>query len=189
MARYESPERLAAKMRKWADAGFDYAIIAGARTALEEDRRDSISRAPSRSGALRRTIRVTTPSSRRAARTGIVRIGLSAGSRVFGNPVRYAAVHQRGLVGYPPKPKTKPHVIEAHAAGTWIARWSPRHGYSARQASGKVLSFLVAGRRAFARHVNHPGSRFRALEYLKVNETRAAGAIDQSVQKSADAEL
>jgi hypothetical protein len=166
MPRPISPSEAAARIQRWAALGFPIAIVDGAVEAIEQDRTESRARAPRLGGALGKTIRVIKPRERTAQRTGFIRVSLKAGNK----QVTYGSVHQTGRIGYPGQPKTRPHVIE------------PRGGRS-------YLSFEVGGRRVFAKRVNHPGSRFRAQNYLQVNQRRAAETIDRRLQASARKDL
>lgn len=178
MATEKSLARLAAKIEKWAKAGFNYDAIACARKTLEVDKNESKARAPKKSGALAGTIRVATPSSTRAAKRGIVRLDLTAGSSSLSNPVIYASVHQRGLVGWPGVERTAAHVIGAQRA-EWVGRKLMRGRKSYSRGSNKTLSFSVGGQRLAREAVHHPGSRFKARNYLQVNESRAAQTIER----------
>jgi hypothetical protein len=181
MPRTLSPAELANRIRKWAAVGVDVSIVDGVVTGLEVDEKESEARAPRRQGKLAKTIRVIRPSATQAAKKGVIRAALAAGSRSADRRkgVPYASVLQTGKVGYPPASRTKPHEIKARRAD-----------YSGgRIRTTGVLSFLVGGRRVYARAVKHPGSRFKQIEYLQVNETRLAGVIDRSTQKRIDAEI
>jgi hypothetical protein len=162
---------MAERLEKWARAGFSFAIVEGAVASLEQDLRAARARVRRRTGKLAATIRIKRPSSSQAARTGKIRLGLSAGSRT----VPYASVLQTGKVGYPPGPKTRPHIIGSRAPGA-------RTG---------TLSFIVrGGQRVFTRRpVKHPGSRFQADGYVNLDEKRAQSSIDQSLQRSIDREI
>lgn len=184
MSRAVSPEVFAAKLEKWASAGFNYALVAAGRAALERDRQESIARAPSKTGALRRTIKVTESQLKSTIRRGFFKISLTAGSRAKGNPVTYASVLQFGGVGYPPKDRTRAHPIVASTKGVWHRPTLSRTTYS--EGTGKMLK-LPGG--IFRRSVQHPGSHFRALHYLAISERRAAETVKASVAKSAQAEL
>jgi len=184
-----TPEAYAAKVEKWAKAGFSFDLVEGTRKALQADASEGRRNAPKKTGALAGTIRVTTPSSTRAGKTGIVSLSVVAGSKSQANPVPYASVLLRRLVGWPGKPKTRPHVIQAHGAGTWIGRKSGRKmGY--RQSSGKVLKMLVGGQLIFRRKVQHPGSDFSHArvphDWLKIDRVRLERDIDRALQAGAN---
>ena len=190
----ETLDSLARKFERWGEAGFDYALVVGARTGLEMDRRDSAARAPRRVGRLAGTIRVNQPRLAAAVKRGFVRLQLVAGSRSKANPVPYASVLQKGLVGYPPKDRTKPHLILAQTrgqVGEWVATFGGRSARfrSFTRASGKMLRFELGGQVHFAGAVKHPGSRFRARSYLSVDERRVQGTIDAAVQHGLDREI
>jgi len=172
-----TPSDQAKRMRRWAETQFDGSVIVGLQTALEVDRRESQSRAPRRTGALAGTIRVTNPSAKRAMKTGSVFVSLTAGSRQKGNPVWYASVLQRGLVGWPGSPTTKAHRIGKTSEGQWYTGWARGRGYFGRQGTGRNLAFTAGGETLFRGSVQHPGSRFNAVGYLKVNEPRAREAV------------
>ena len=190
----ETLDSLAKKFDKWNAAGFDYTLVIGARAGLEMDRRESAARAPRRSGRLASTIRVQQPRLAATTKRGFVRVVLAAGSTSKANPVPYASVLQRGLVGYPPKSKTRPHVILAQKAGQvgeWVATFGGRGGRfrSFVRASGKTLRFEAGGKTVFASKVNHPGSRFKARNYMAVDERRVEGSINQALQHGLDREI
>lgn len=190
----ETLDSLAKKFDRWAEAGFDYALVVGARAGLEMDRRDSAARAPRRTGRLAGTIRVIDPRLSSAVKRGFVRVVLAAGSKSKANPVPYASVLQRGLVGYPPKDRTRPHVILAQTSGQvgeWVATFGGRSARfrSFTRASGKMLRFQLGGQTIFAGKVHHPGSRFKARHYLAVDEGRVQGSIDQALQRGLDREI
>ena len=170
-----SAAAMAKHMRRWADVGIDGALVNGGLNALREDRGESRTRAPKKTGRLAETVRVVRPTVARVRRTGVIRMSLAAGSRARGpRAVAYASVLQTGKVGYPAKEKTVAHTIR------------PRRGeYSGEvfRTTG-VLSFDKGGTRVFARSVRHPGTRFPALGYLKVNEARVAASCDRSVERS-----
>lgn len=181
-----TPEEYARRVEKWASVGIHVAIVDAGLQALEQDRRESERRAPSKSGAMRKTIRVIRPTTRHVRRTGTVTLGLAAGSRV----VLYASVVHTGKVGYPPGAKTKEHPIAAQGAGnegyvTRFGRAGSRLRYISSRASGKkALSFMWGGKRVVVRSVNHPGSRFRARAFLKVDERRLRAVIKDGVIRS-----
>ena len=187
----ETLDSLARKVDRWAAAGFDYALVVGARAGLEQDRSESAARAPRRVGRLAGTIRVIQPKLATAAKKGFVRLALAAGSKSKANPVPYASVLQKGLVGYPGKASTKPHVILAQTSGQvgeWVATFGGRSARfrSFTRASGKMLRFEMGGQTRFAGKVKHPGSRFKARHYLAVNERRVQGSIDTALQSGLD---
>jgi len=182
-----TPEAYAAKVEKWAKAGFSFDLVEGTRKALQADASEGRRNAPKKTGALARTIRVTTPSSTRAGKTGIVSLSVVAGSRA----VPYASVLLRRLVGWPGRPRTRPHVIQAHGAGTWIGRKTGRKmGY--RQSSGKVLKMLVGGQLIFRRKVQHPGSDFSHArvprDWLRIDRVRLERDVDRALQAGANRE-
>lgn len=186
-----TPEAYAAKVEKWARAGFSFDMVAGARGSLEADAAEGRRNAPKKRGLLASTIHVSNPSSARAAKTGVVSISVLAGSKSAANPVPYASVLLRRLVGWPGKPKTRPHLIQAHAEGTWIGRRSGRKmGY--RQSSGKVLKMLVGGQLLFRRKVQHPGSDFSQAkvrhDWLRVDRVRLERTVDQAIKAGAQRE-
>ena len=190
----ETLDSLAKKFEKWAASGLDYTLVVGTRAGLEMDRRDSSGRAPRVSGRLAGTIRVVEPRIAAAVKRGFIRVNLVAGSKSKANPVPYASVLQKGLVGYPPKDRTKPHPILAQTrgqVGEWVATFGGRSARfrSFTRASGKMLRFQAGGRTVFAGKVQHPGSRFRAREYMRVNEQRVQGAIDAAVQVGIDRDI
>ena len=190
----ETLDSLAKKFDKWAAAGLDYTLVLGTRAGLEMDRRDSAARAPRRSGRLAGTIRVAEPRVAATVKRGWVRVNLLAGNKSKSNPVPYASVHQQGLVGYPPKDRTKPHVILAQTrgqVGEWVATFGGRSARfrSFTRSSGKMLHFLAGGREVFAGRVQHPGSRFKARDYMRVDERRVQGTIDEAVQHGLDREI
>jgi len=161
-----TPAELAGKLDKWEAAGFPRSQTAGALRALEQDLSEAQGRVPKRSGKLAKTLRIINPSMTRAQKKGVLRFGLAAGSRSKTDPVRYARVLQEGG-------KTRPHPIpKARPDDT-----------------GKRLSMTVGGNRIARARVQHPGSTFRALEYLKVNEDRLAGRIEVEVQQAINAEI
>ena len=172
-----SPGEQANRCRRWAETQFDGSVVVGLQLALQVDRRESQSRAPRRTGALAGTIRVTNPSVKRALKTGSVVVSLTAGSRKKGHPVWYASVLQRGLVGWPGSPTTKPHRIAKTTGGQWYVTWGRGRGYGGRQGTGQNLAFVAGGQMLFRGSVQHPGSRFNAVGYLKVNEPRARESV------------
>lgn len=176
MARGQNPDAFAAKLKKWADAGFNYGAMQGARAALRVDEQESVSRAPKRTGALARTIRVVQPTLAATKRRGFFRLRLSAGSRSKSSRVTYASVHQYGMVGYPPTDRTAPHRINATKAGVWYRPSLSRNSYS--RGTGKLLRIAPG---VYRRSVNHPGSHFRALHYLAINEQRAKVEIKSAI--------
>jgi hypothetical protein len=169
-----SPKQLAKRLEKWAKAGIDVRLVDLTVGALAVDKGESQARAPKREGRLARSVRVVAPSSTRAAKTGVIRATLAAGSRSRdrGRAVPYAAVHQRGG-------RTRPHEIKARRADY-------RGG---RIATLGVLAFRAGGRTAFARTAKHPGAVFRARDYLRVNEPRAATAIAEGVARGFDQDV
>lgn len=171
MARTLTPQEFAARVEKWAAAGFHFAQVQALRAGIEEDRREGVARAPRKSGALARTIRVTNPSASRAAKTGVIRVALTAGSKGKKSPVAYARVLNEGnvWVGAGTVPRSTRHVI--------------------RPKDADRLSFLDDGRRFVGLEVNHPGSRWPALHYLGINEPRLAQRIDHGLQTAGDREL
>jgi hypothetical protein len=190
----DTPASLARKIEKWNGAGFDYSLVLGARDAMEKDRSESRARAPRRIGRLAGTIRVVQPKLAAAAKRGFVRIVLAAGSKSKANPVAYASVLQKGTVGYPPKPKTQPHVILAQTrgqVGEWVAAFGGRGARfrSFTRASGKLLRFELGGEAHFALKVRHPGSRFRARNYMAVDELRVQRSIDAALQRGLDRDM
>jgi hypothetical protein len=189
MPRELTPAQAIERIERWRKAGFNVAIVDGALVALGHDRDESRMRAPRRLGRLAATVRIVRPTASRAAKTGEIRLGLGAGSRSKLNPVAYASVLQRGLVGYPGRDKTRAHVIRPQGSG-WLARWRPGRGWAGIEGSGKrVLSFVVGGRRIFTTRVNHPGSRFQARNYLRINQDRVRVNVTASVVASAGREL
>jgi hypothetical protein len=182
MARELTPKQAAERLERWAKAGFQVALVDALTTALEADKRESAGRAPRRTGALASTIRVTKPSAARAEKTGVLKASLAAGRRSVDRrkAVPYARVLQTGQVYGGPGGRTRPHVIVAREG---------RYNAGGRFATTGALSFTVGGRRVLARAVKHPGSRFRALGYLRVNEPRLGRQLDQGIQASADKEI
>ena len=185
MPRPLTPAEAAARLKKWADVGIDYALVEGTIRALDVDKRESVARAPRRSGRLASTIRVLKPSSRSAAaKKGQIRAQIKAGSSSSGNRVLYASVLQTGKVGYPPKDRTARHLIAPQrfmkSAGGYV-RMSGRLYVPARDAS--ALRFIAGGRPVFTRRVMHPGSRFRADNYLRVNEPRLIANVEAEFVK------
>jgi hypothetical protein len=174
LRRLNSLATLAERIRKWAAIGIDASLVEGITTGLQVDEKESEGRAPRKQGRLVRTIRVVQPSATRAAKRGVIRAGLAAGSRSGDRrlAVAYASVLQTGKVGYPPGAKTRKHPIQARRA-------EYRNG---RISTTGVLSFVAGGRRVFVRRVMHPGSRFEAMNYLQINEPRLARVIDEKVQ-------
>lgn len=191
MARTLTPAEFAARTRKWVEAGFNGAAIQSALVALEQDRREAEASAPSKSGAMRKTIRVIKPTVKTALKRGFPTLGLAAGSRT----VHYASVIATGKVGYPPGSKTKEHPIAAQ--GTGFAGWVARKGGGSKgtrligkMASGKkALSFMWGGKKVVVRSVMHPGSRFKARDFLKINERRLNDTIQAAVTRSAMDEI
>jgi hypothetical protein len=177
-----TPEAYADKLAKWAKVGFNFDMIEDARKSLEVDAADGRRDAPKKKGYLAASIHVTRPSVARAAKTGQVSLSVVAGSR----SVPYAGVLLRGLVGWPGHPKTRPHDIIAHAAGTWIAHFGRRKP-SYGQATGKVLTFKIGGQTFFRRKVHHPGSDFSRVRknWLKINQVRLEASIDRGLEASA----
>ncbi len=182
MARELTPQQAAERLAKWARAGFNVALVDAVTSALEADKQESAGRAPRRTGALASTIRVTKPSASRAAKTGVLKASLIAGRRSVDRrkAVAYARVLQTGEVYGGPDGRTRPHVIVAREG---------RYNAGGRFATTGALSFTVGGRRVFARSFRHPGSRFRPLGYLRVNEPRLSRQLDQGIQASADKEI
>lgn len=182
MARELTPRQAADRLAKWAKAGFNVALVDSVTGALEADRQESAGRVPRRTGALASTIRVAKPSASRAAKTGVLKASLIAGRRSVDRrkSVAYARVLQTGQVYGGPGGRTRPHAIVARTGG---------YGAGGRFATTGVLSFMVGGRRVFARAVRHPGSRFRALGYLRVNEPRLQRQVDQGLDRSAQREI
>ncbi len=154
-----SPSKYARKLEQWAAVGVHYDIIVAARAALEDDRRESVGRVPKKSGRLAGTIRVSEPSAARFKRKGYFAAHLSAGSRAKGDPVKYALVLQTGKT-YAGASRSVPHDIPG---GVKLPDGSMRHA------------------------VHHPGGRFVAHHYLRVEESRAARYIDTAITKSAAA--
>ncbi len=190
MARKYRPRDLAARTEKWLRAGFPLALVESLKGALSEDERESEARARAfqKTGALVGTVRVVQPRATQAAKTGVIRAALAAGSRSQGNPVEYASVLQRGVVGYPGKAATRPHLIVAQSAGKWIARFR-RGRWSGVQGSGKMLSFTVGGERFARGAVRHPGSRFKAKNYLQVNRPRVVTNLEGGLERSFKVEI
>lgn len=182
MARELTPKQAADRLEKWAKAGFNVALVDSVTGALEADKQESAGRAPRRTGALAATIRVAKPSASRAAKTGVLKASLIAGRRSVDRrkSVAYARVLQTGQVYGGPGGRTRPHVIVAREG---------RYDAGGRFGTTGVLSFTVGGRRVFARAVRHPGSRFRPLGYLRVNEPRLQRQIDQGLDRSAQREI
>jgi hypothetical protein len=175
VARRMSAAAMAKHLRRWAEVGIDGALVIGAVNALRDDRRDSQARAPKKTGRLAATVRVVRPTVARTKRTGMIRASLAAGSRSGGSrAVAYASVLQTGKVGYPAQEKTRAHRIE------------PRRGTYAGDTfrTTGVLSFENGGTRVFAKSVKHPGTRFPALGYLKVDEARMVTSLDRAVERS-----
>jgi hypothetical protein len=167
MPRSYTPAEAAARVQKWAAVGFDYAIVEGLREALEVDRQESLGRLAGhrKSGALASTLRVTSPSSRKAAKVGLISVNLVAGSRSASKPVPYASVLQTGQV-YPGAAKSRDHDIVSRGGG---------------------MVGPIGGR--FFKSVHHPGSRFPQLDYLKVSAPRVQATVDSKLQRSADREI
>lgn len=184
-----SPQAYAARVEKWAAAGFRFDMVQGARRALEADAAEGRRNAPKKSGALAGTVRVTSPSSTRAKKTGVVSISVVAGSKSQANPVPYASVLLRRLVGWPGKPKTRAHEIRAFGAGSWVSTRRATRKMSFRQSSGKVLKMLVGGQLLFRRKVQHPGSDFSRSkvrhEWLKIERKRLERAVEQGLAAGA----
>ncbi len=177
-----TPKQAAKRIARWAKTGISLALVDSLKSALDVDRRESATRAPHRSGALAGTIRVTEPSSTKAAQTGLIKASLSAGRRSVDRrkAVPYARVLQTGQVYGGPGGKTKPHPIVARRA---------RYNERGTLLTTGVLSFVIGGRRVFTRSVRHPGSRFRALGYLRVNEPRLQHQLDRDLGKDTEKEI
>jgi hypothetical protein len=170
MAKGVSPEVMAKRIQKWADKGLDYAMVTKAKDALALDVVESRLRIRSKTGRLAKTVRLTEPSATLTARRGFFRINLAAGSKAKGSPVRYASVLQLGRVG-----------------GPFGVRRSHVHFITAKR--GSAIAFQLNGQRRVFEQVVHPGSRFPAQEYLRINPERASRTIEAGVQKSAEKEL
>jgi hypothetical protein len=175
-----SPAAMAKHMRRWADVGIDGALVTSTVEALGDDRRESASRAPKKEGKLARTVRVMRPTPARTKRTGKVRVSLAAGSRSGdrSKAVPYASVLQTGKVGFPGRSKTREHIIRARRGS---------YGSGVFRTTG-VLAFAKGGTRVYARSVIHPGSKFRAIGYLKVDERRASARMKTAVAASFERE-
>lgn len=183
MPRPMSAKEAADRLAKWEAVGISIALVDGGMAALEQDARDSRTRAPRVSGRLAATIRVVRPSSRSAAaRAGQLVFRLGAGSRTRdrrkGSGVAYARVLQTGRVWTPggEVAKTREHEIQARAGS---------YGGGKFRTTG-VLAFARGGLNLFARKVRHPGSRFHALGYLGVNEPRLRSTVDAALQRGID---
>jgi hypothetical protein len=181
VARVLTPKQFQERVQKWADAGFDYALVETLRMTLEKDRAESAARAPRKRGVLAFTVRVIRPSATTAKRKGIIRVSLAAGSR-SGDPrksVPYASVLQSGKV-YGGGTRSKRHVIRAR-----VGRYDDRGRFL------KTGLLLFTGRRGFfaGHEVMHPGSKWPALKYLGVNEGRVGEALDSGLQRRANREL
>lgn len=177
-----SPKAYAKRLADWAAKGFDYSMVEGIRAAMESDKRESIDRAPKKSGALAATIRVTQPTLRGAVRRGVIRASITAGSRAKGSPVIYASVIQLGRVGRSGAPKMAPHTIGGEAG---VATAQPGGRFSIGR--GRLLSFSIGGRRIALRRVHHPGARLKAHEFIGIDEARAARQIDAAITASGGA--
>lgn len=94
----------------------------------------------------------------------MIRASLAGSRSRSKRSVPYARILQAGG-------RTRPHVIRAGRRG------------------GTFLSFESDGRRVFARTVSHPGARYAARDYLRVNMPRLQHQIDTGLQKSADREI
>jgi len=175
MPRQLSPGNAAARLEKWARAGFDIAVVDGLTATLEADKTASAGRAPRASGRLAATVKIVRPSASSAARKGFIIGRLKAGNRKRADQggVPYARVHQVGGIFVSP---------------TANASHTNRHGIAPKSADGR-LRFVIGGKVVFARRVAHPGSRFKKLEYLRIDEDRAQRRIDTSLQRSADKEI
>lgn len=84
------------------------------------------------------------------------------GSSVLGRvtqsgDVKYGRIHEKGGT-------TKPHVIEAK--------------------KGKALAFLVGGKMAFARRVNHPGSKIPARPFMAPSLAEHAEEISMGLKRA-----
>ena len=196
-----TPKQYADRVARWRKVGYDYALIVNARLALDDDRRDSTARAPKKTGKLAQTIRVIDPKAGNAARAekygrasaGTVRIELAAGSRARGAAaVPYARVLQTGQV-YPGRARTKPHEIQALIASR-VGSVVPQLRAAGRRlkvtgfksATGKMLK-LRGGN--FRTRLMHPGSRFRALQFLAIDEARLIRKTDTGLQAGVNKEL
>lgn|GEM_PF-655576 len=84
-----------------------------------------------------------------------VREGSDTLTVTFGTDVPYAPIHEFG--GHTP-----PRVLRPREAGG-------------------VLSFLIGGRRVFAKSVNHPGSRMPARPFMKPGVTDSLGGFKESI--------
>jgi hypothetical protein len=182
MPRELTPKQATARLAKWAGAGFNIALVDSLTSALEADRKESAGRAPRRTGALASTILVAKASASRAAKTGTLKASLIAGRRSADRrkAVPYAGVLQTGRVYGGPGGRTRPHVIVARKG---------HYSAGGRFATTGVLSFTIGGRRVFARTIHHPGSRFRPLGYLRVNEPRLRRQLDEGIERSAQKEI
>ncbi len=190
-----NPHVAAARIRKWAEAGFSYGQVETMRKALVPDRDESKARAPKVSGRLASTIRVINPSSKASARHGVIRSGISAGSKSRSNPVPYASVLQTGVIGYgfASRAKTKPHEIAAQGAGLFGKGWvraggSGRGKASFTPTSGKK-AVVLKGSGLVRRSVTHPGSTFRARNFLAIDQPRFGAALEAGIARSWKAEV
>jgi hypothetical protein len=174
-----SPKQTAIALRKFADAGFNVALVDGGLKALENDKTESQARVRKVTGKLAATIRVIKPNPQSpAARAGTLIFRLGAGSRSADRrkAVPYGRVLQTGTVYGSADGKTRPHVIQARAGG---------YSAGAFRTTGAV-AFQVAGQLVFARRVHHPGSKFTAHPYLAVNQPRLATSIEAGLVRAAD---
>jgi hypothetical protein len=175
----------AAAIRKWAEVGFDYAAVQGLKASLQQDKSESQGRAPKRTGKLAGTIRVVNPSSTAAGRNGFIKGGLAAGSRGL-KGVPQAGVLQRGTV-WGGGAKSKPHLI-TRRTGSYQSTQVSVGGGPSFGASAFVTGHLKLSP-TFPRQVHHPGSKWPALDYLRVDAARASTQIDSALHQSADRDL
>jgi hypothetical protein len=174
----------AARIRKWADVGFDFAAVQGLLASLEQDKADSVSRAPRRSGKLASTIRVVRPSSRAAGRKGYIQGALAAGSRGR-TGVPYARVLQLGTV-YGGGDRSRPHLITKRTGeyrSVQVGVGGGSFGAHAFVTGRLKLSPL------YPLQVHHPGSHWPALGYLRVDGARATARINTALQESGNREI
>lgn len=162
---------MARRIKNWADKGLDYALVLAAKSALAEDLAAARSRVPVKSGRLRDTIRITEPSAARTARKGFFRVSLAAGSNARGSATPQAQVLQTGQTYGTGARRSRPHVI------------------GLKYVNGDHSARLKLADGSYRGVVFHPGSPWRKVEYLRVDEARVPQRIVTDAAQATQAAL